>query len=181
MDLCDSFIGMVLLKMTNRDIKYYMTQEYSIKITPDTELGFFTEIPDLPGCFGDGRTVDDAIASLRESQEYWLENALEKGHEIPLPRNENDYSGQFLLRMPKSLHKAIAEEALWEGVSMNQYLNTLITENRHVRAVHKAQELMRLGKGRTHTLIYFPSAEPEFEVKSERNKSSLERSAKPAA
>ena len=31
------------------------------------------------------------------------------------------YSGRMLLRMPKSLHKRLAEEARGEGVSLNQY------------------------------------------------------------
>jgi len=31
------------------------------------------------------------------------------------------YSGRMLLRMPKSLHKRLIEEARGEGVSLNQY------------------------------------------------------------
>lgn len=31
------------------------------------------------------------------------------------------YSGKFLVRVPKSLHKRLAEEAALEGVSLNQY------------------------------------------------------------
>lgn len=31
------------------------------------------------------------------------------------------YSGKMLLRMPKSLHKRLSEEAKLEGVSLNQY------------------------------------------------------------
>ena len=32
-----------------------------------------------------------------------------------------DYSGQFKLRIPRSLHRALAEHSQREGVSMNQY------------------------------------------------------------
>ncbi|TWT58916.1 HicB family protein [Thalassoglobus neptunius] len=32
----------------------------------------------------------------------------------------DEYSGNFALRLPKSLHKALAEEAKIEGVSLNQ-------------------------------------------------------------
>lgn len=32
------------------------------------------------------------------------------------------YSGKFLLRIPKSLHKRLVEEAKREGISLNQYI-----------------------------------------------------------
>ncbi len=33
-----------------------------------------------------------------------------------------DYSGKLVLRIPRSLHKALKEEAAVEGVSLNQYM-----------------------------------------------------------
>lgn len=38
------------------------------------------------------------------------------------------YSGDFKLRIPKSLHKQLAEEAKQEGVSMNQLYVYLIKQ-----------------------------------------------------
>ena len=35
---------------------------------------------------------------------------------------KKEYSGKLLLRLPKSLHKALAEEAEKEGVSLNQLI-----------------------------------------------------------
>ena len=32
-----------------------------------------------------------------------------------------DYSGQFKLRLPRSLHKSLANRSRQEGISMNQY------------------------------------------------------------
>ena len=37
-------------------------------------------------------------------------------------RGLDEYSGRVLLRLPRSLHKALREEAAAEGVSLNQYL-----------------------------------------------------------
>ncbi|MCI8980594.1 MAG: toxin-antitoxin system HicB family antitoxin, partial [Clostridia bacterium] len=39
------------------------------------------------------------------------------------------YSGQFKLRMPKSLHKELAERSKAEGISMNQYCVYLLSHN----------------------------------------------------
>lgn len=123
----------------NNSVEKYLELGYSMRITPDPELGFFAEIPDLPGCVGDGNTIDDAVADLHDSMKVWLEHAIEKGQEIPPPREDSDYSGHFALRMPSSLHRAVSEEAEEEGVSINLYLNTLITENRHIRSVKQIQ------------------------------------------
>ncbi|MBR1629413.1 MAG: toxin-antitoxin system HicB family antitoxin [Lachnospiraceae bacterium] len=40
-----------------------------------------------------------------------------------------EYSGQFKLRMPKSLHRSLSINAKREGISMNQYCNYLLAMN----------------------------------------------------
>lgn len=39
-----------------------------------------------------------------------------------LKRELEDYSGRLVLRIPRSLHKALKEAADIEGVSLNQYM-----------------------------------------------------------
>lgn len=41
----------------------------------------------------------------------------------------NQYSEQFKFRLPKSLHRSLAEHAKREGVSMNQYCVYLLSRN----------------------------------------------------
>ena len=53
--------------------------------------------------------------------EGWIETKLENGFSIPEPIDDEKYSGKFVLRLPKSLHKNLAIEAEKEGVSLNQY------------------------------------------------------------
>ena len=48
---------------------------------------------------------------------------------VPEPVTEDEYSGQFKLRIPKSLHKSLAEHSKAEGISMNQYCLYLLTKN----------------------------------------------------
>ena len=54
---------------------------------------------------------------------------MEEGIEIPEPSDAGDYSGQFKLRIPKALHRDLAEHSREEGISMNQYCLYLLTKN----------------------------------------------------
>ncbi len=41
----------------------------------EPEGGFSVEVPELPGCFTEGDTVDDALANAREAIECYLDPA----------------------------------------------------------------------------------------------------------
>ena len=49
-----------------------------------------------------------------------LEVKLENNLPIPIPEDAEDYSGKFVVRIPKTLHKRLAVEANKEGISLNQ-------------------------------------------------------------
>ena len=51
----------------------------------------------------------------------WLEIKLEHNLNIPVPLVSDNYSGKFVVRIPKSLHYKLSIEAQEEGVSLNQY------------------------------------------------------------
>jgi len=84
------------------------------------------------------------LANLEEARRLWLEAAYEHGDEIPLPSTEREYSGRVLVRMPKSLHRRLDEEAKAEGVSLNQYIVSLLAERSSLRALKR--ELTRTGR-----------------------------------
>lgn len=101
-----------------------------MELTPDMdEGGFVVSFPDLPGCLSVGDTVEEAYKNAVEAKQAWLEAAIEEGVTISEPDNIEDYSGQFKLRIPKSLHKSLAEHSKREGISMNQYCLYLLTKN----------------------------------------------------
>jgi len=56
----------------------------------------------------------------------WLQVSLEDGDPIPEPRPEEEYSGKFVVRVPRSLHRQLVEEAERDGVSLNQYVNVAL-------------------------------------------------------
>lgn len=111
-------------------IEEYMTLPYKMEIVPDKEEGgYVVSYPDLPGCLSMGDTIETAIANALDAKRVWIEAALSDGVEIQLPGSLDAYSGQFKLRIPKSLHKSLAEHSKAEGISMNQYCLYLLTKN----------------------------------------------------
>ena len=73
------------------------------------------------------QSVESAAANAEDAKREWLAAAIEDGCEIPEPQDE--YSGQFKLRIPKSLHRDLALHARREGISMNQYCLYLLAKN----------------------------------------------------
>ena len=113
-----------------RTIEEYMRLPYRMEIIPDTvEGGFAVRFPELPGCLTCGDTLEEAVQNAADCKKEWLIAAMEEGISIPEPVSENEYSGQFKLRIPKSLHKSLAEHSKAEGISMNQYCLYLLTKN----------------------------------------------------
>jgi antitoxin HicB len=58
-------------------------------------------------------------ALIQDAMRAWIETALENGQQIPEPQILDEYSGRFVVRLPKSLHRQLAERANKEGVSLN--------------------------------------------------------------
>ena len=108
----------------------YMQISYRMEIVEDKqEGGFVVSFPELPGCITCGETIESAIANAMDAKKTWLEAALEQGIEIQQSDNLKEYSGQFKLRIPRSLHKSLAEHSKKEGISMNQYCVYLLSRN----------------------------------------------------
>ena len=108
----------------------YMEMSYRMEIVEDKEEGgFVVSYPDLPGCITCGETVESAVANALDAKKAWIEAAIEEGIQIQEPDSLEDYSGQFKLRIPRSLHKLLAEHSKREGISMNQYCVYLLSRN----------------------------------------------------
>ena len=63
-----------------------MTARYPIAITAGTErTAFGIVVPDLPGCFSAGDTLDEAMMGVEEAVAAWIDAALDAGEAIPGP------------------------------------------------------------------------------------------------
>ena len=60
-----------------------MKYVFSAVVRKDEDGGYWAEIPALPGCFGQGDTFVDTIASISDGLETHLAAMIEEGMEIP--------------------------------------------------------------------------------------------------
>lgn len=105
-----------------KTLEHYLSRKYPVTIHIAPEGGYVAEIEDLPGCLAQGETLAEAYELIEEARRMWLEVAYEEGQDIPEPRSEQEYSGKFFIRAPRSLHRKLDQMAKREGVSLNQYL-----------------------------------------------------------
>lgn len=111
-----------------KKIEEYMERPYKMEIVRDaTEGGYVVSFPELPGCLTVGETIEDAVKNSEDAKRAWFEAAIDEGLSIPEPDILTQYSGQFKLRLPKSLHRSLAENSKREGISMNQYCVYLLS------------------------------------------------------
>lgn len=111
--------------MEKKNISHYLSLPYSIHIQPEAEGGFFARVEELKGCMTQGESMEEVARNIRAAMEAWLTTALDRGIAIPEPES---YSGKFVLRVPKSLHRKLAENARRESLSLNQFMLYLLTE-----------------------------------------------------
>ena len=110
-----------------RDLAYYLNLPYTIELIPDLEEGgWVAQVKELPGCISAGETPNEAVEMIRSAMESWLVVAIEDGLQIPEPRSEESYSGRFVVRLPKSLHRHLVERANQESVSLNQLVTAAL-------------------------------------------------------
>lgn len=60
---------------------------YAIAIETGTDTqAYGVVVPDLPGCFSAGDTLDEAMLNAKEAIELWLEVAIDDGLAVPEPQ-----------------------------------------------------------------------------------------------
>ena len=107
-----------------KNVEDYMNLPYNYIVQPITDESgtyFYARVLELDGCQSTGETFEEAYKNLKEAMRGWLEAKLEGGFDVPLPVGYDDFSGKFVVRIPKSLHYRLSVEAEQEGVSLNQY------------------------------------------------------------
>lgn len=58
---------------------------FPIAIHKDPGSDYGVTVPDLPGCFSAGSTIDEAMLMAREAIELYLDTLVADGREIPTP------------------------------------------------------------------------------------------------
>ena len=67
-----------------------------------------------------GLTPEDALVGIRQIVTEAVNDMQASGEAIPEPFAEKRYSGEFRVRIPPELHRALAMQAAEQGVSLNR-------------------------------------------------------------
>ena len=122
-----------------KTISELIKQPYNIIIQQDLDGCFYAKVEELDGCFAEGQSAQEAWENIQDSMKNWMEIAQEMNVSIPLPKANQDteYSGKYLLRMPKKLHKELVETAEEDGISLNLLLVNLLSSRLPVHRIEQ--------------------------------------------
>ena len=105
-------------------------ESYELKITPEEDGYIAARFPDFPGIITGGNTPAQALRNAREALVATVETM--RARRIPLPVPKHRFSGQFNVRIPRSLHRTLVRTAEEEGVSLNalvtHFLNSAVSQ-----------------------------------------------------
>lgn len=102
---------------------------YSFRVVwSDEDDAYVAVCPEFEGVSGLGETAADALAEAQSALELMVETYEQERWPLPAPTNLHEYSGQFRLRVPRTLHAHLAQAAADEGVSLNTYAVALLSQ-----------------------------------------------------
>jgi antitoxin HicB len=126
-----------------KDTDYYMALPYTLLLQRDEDGEVVVEIKELPGCMAHGQDANEALEIVKEFQKAWIERCMESGRPVPEPEEEDELpSGKWVQRVPRSLHLQLTKMAKSEGVSLNQLVTSMLSEQISARSLGKAVERM---------------------------------------
>ena len=140
---------MIMKGNIEKDLEYYAKLPYTVIVEQwdDGEGPYWVaRIAELPHCLIHADTSEEAIKEIQEVKTDWIKSNLGRRLPIPEPRPRK-YSGQIRLRILPSLHRLLTYRAETEGVSLNQYMATVLA-----MSVGITKESSHLRKARKNTL-----------------------------
>ncbi|MBK8120496.1 MAG: toxin-antitoxin system HicB family antitoxin [Sulfuritalea sp.] len=94
---------------------------YTYRVTWSAEdgehVGLCAEFPSLSWL---AKTPEAALKGVRRVVAEVVADLQATGEDIPVPLAEKHYSGEFRVRIPPQVHRALATEAAEQGVSLNR-------------------------------------------------------------
>jgi len=124
--------------MASKSIEEYLSLPYTIEVTKDLSGDhpvWFACVRELPGCATEADSFEEVGEMIEDAMRLWIEVALDTGMEVPEPQEAPSFSGKFMVRVPRSLHKSLSEAAERDDVSLNAWVTTQLA-----RAVGGKQE-----------------------------------------
>ena len=94
---------------------------YTYRVTWSAEdgehVGLCAEFPSLSWL---ADTPEAALAGIRQVVAEAVADMAAAGETVPAPLAEKHYSGEFRVRIPPEVHRALAMQAAEQGISLNR-------------------------------------------------------------
>jgi antitoxin HicB len=117
--------------MATRTVDDYLALPYTVEVFRDSnkdDPGWAARVVELPGCITQADTFEELGEMIEDAMRGWLTVALEEGLVIPEPHPTETHSGKFVVRVPRSLHRQLAEAAERDNVSLNTYVTAALAK-----------------------------------------------------
>ena len=126
------------MKTENKNVARYLRLPYTKTLRVDEDGDVVAKIVELPGCSAHGADEQEALRNLGEAQRLWIEDCVAAGDAVPEPTREDPLpSGKWVQRVPRSLHRRLSQMAKEEGVSLNQLVTSMLSQQLSERAMQK--------------------------------------------
>lgn len=106
------------------------TDHYTYRVTWSAEdkehVGLCVEFPSLSWL---AKTPEDALKGIRKAVAQVVRDMHAFGEAVPVPLAEKRYSGEFRVRIPPEVHRALATQAAEQGVSLNRLASAKLASN----------------------------------------------------
>ena len=97
------------------------TDHYTYRVTWSAEdkehVGMCVEFPSLSWL---AKTPEEALKGIRKVVAEVVKDMRASGEAVPVALAEKHYSGEFRVRIPPEVHRALATQAAEQGVSLNR-------------------------------------------------------------
>ncbi len=116
--------------MTKMDdkIRAVLARPYVRRLLPDPECGYTVTVHEFPGCIAEGDTAEEALSNFDRAAESWLAVCFAEGYPVIEPMEASEYVGRLALRIPRGLHRDVAELARLDECTVDQLIAVAISE-----------------------------------------------------
>jgi predicted RNase H-like HicB family nuclease len=114
---------------TKKDIKYYMSLNWSYTIEQETHKGssyYIIRVNELPGVCTDATTVEEGMREIRDAIEGAVRLYLKNKEPIPEPIRKEQFKGQIAYRTTNERHYHVAKAAETMHKSISKTIDDLI-------------------------------------------------------
>jgi predicted RNase H-like HicB family nuclease len=114
---------------------------FRILLTFDNDKKLFiAHVPELDGLKAEGATRGESLSKAEEAIEQAFRQAAEEGRDMPVPFDNQEFSGELNLKISPSLHRDISFLAKQENITPDQLASELLSAGVSIRTAGRRRE-----------------------------------------